>query len=98
VATFTLSGEINELTGVDATRVTVVKVRASRQLFSPTGAAYAQEITVPVIGGAFSVLLPSDATPTPYTFTVIAEQIGMVWAGIPKGATSATVDLGDATS
>jgi hypothetical protein len=96
MATFTLTGDINELTGEDASRVTLVRVQSSHPLHDPaTNVVYPLETLVPVTGGEFSVTLPSDASPAGYYFTVVANQIDAVWS-VPAGATGATVDLSDA--
>jgi hypothetical protein len=96
VATFTLTGNINELTGVDASRVTVVKVTSSHRLVDPvSNVAFAQQVKVPAAAGVFSVTLPADAEPEGYYFVVDAPQVGGTWV-IEAGAASSTVDLSDA--
>jgi hypothetical protein len=96
MATFTLTGDINELTGEDASRVTLVRIQSSHPLHDPTSnVVYPLETLVSVVGGEFTVTLPSDATPAGYYFTVTANQIDGVWQ-VPAGATGSTVDLSDA--
>jgi hypothetical protein len=96
VATFTLTGNINELTGVDASRVTMVKVTSSHRLVDPvTNVAFAQQVKVPAAAGVFAVTLPADAEPEGYYFVVDAPQIGGRWI-IEAGAASSTKDLSDA--
>jgi hypothetical protein len=92
MATFTLTADINELTGGDASRVTVVRVRVSHQIHSGA-VVYPLETLVSVLDGVFSVSLPADAEPPGYVFDVIADQIGTSWTVSP-GDAGATVDLG----
>jgi hypothetical protein len=95
VATFTLAGNVDDLTGADCARVSEVRIRASHRLVSPTGVAYTLDTLVEADAGAFSVELPSDALPAPYSFTVEAPQIGMSWEVMP-GATGETKTLAPA--
>jgi hypothetical protein len=92
MGTFTLNGDINELTGEDATRVTIVRIRASHQI-GQGGVAFPLETNVPAVGGVFTVDLPSDAEPAGYEFHVIAPQIGTTWRVTP-GGTDTEIDLG----
>jgi hypothetical protein len=95
VATFTLTGDINELTGEDASRVTVIKITPSHRITDAgTGVLYPRTIEVPAAAGEFSALLPSDATPAGYQFIVEAPQAGLRWV-VPKGATGSTADVSD---
>ena len=93
MGTFTLEADLNELTGQDCTRVTVVYVRVSHQIRQGT-VAFPLETPVPVTGGVFSVNLPSDAEPLGYIFRVIAPQIDTVW-DVDPAADGTTVNLGD---
>jgi hypothetical protein len=95
VATFTLTGDINELTGEDAARVTVINVTPSHRITDAgTGVLYPRTIVVPAVAGEFTTLLPSDATPAGYHFIVEAPQAGLRWV-VPKGATGSTADVSD---
>jgi hypothetical protein len=93
MGTFTLNGDINELTGEDATRARVVRIRTSHQIHD--GAiVYPMETRVLLTGGTFSVDLPADAEPPGYVFFVFADQLDASWTVSPAAAAT-TVDLGD---
>lgn len=95
--TFTLTGNIDELSGVGASRVTRVIISSSAPLVDPlTGTTYVVDTAVPVLNGEFTVELPANASPAGYTFTVLAEQIGMSWTVSPAapGETLNLAELG----
>ena len=58
MATFTLNIDINELTGGDAARVTVVRIRSTHAIANPlTNVVYVPETLVQLVNGAASVTL-----------------------------------------
>jgi chitodextrinase len=78
--TFTLTINIDQLIGVDSTRVNTVKIKTSHPIHNPdTGAVFEPETIVALTNGSGTVELPRDGEPLGYGYIISAPQLAAVW-------------------
>jgi len=99
VPTFTLTGNIDELTGGDSKRVTVLLIRSTYLLSNlAEKVSFEPETRLAVTGGSFSVQLPAQMWYFgTYGFVVSAPQYGDLRWYVPGQEAGVTIDLAACT-